>query len=244
MANASLIDIARGAADGYAPVEVIGRRSDLGNSEADVWTAGEASSPVATRTWPTAAAALSIVSGSADDAAAGTGARKVRVAGLDVDWKQIEEVVDLNGTTPVNTTSEFLRVNFADVEQAGSGGVNAGEILVKHGTDVQAAILAGLGRALQALYSVPADKRALLLRSWSEWDGNETAVRGYERRGASSLEPWRVFRDHRATRSTAPHEHRAIRVFPQKTDIRVRAVATAGTTYVAAGLELLLVDGA
>ena len=71
----------------------------------------------------------SFASSSANDSSAGTGARQITVTYLDASFAVHQEVVTLNGITPVNTVG----VNIAfyesfQVTQVGSGGVNAGTI--------------------------------------------------------------------------------------------------------------------
>jgi hypothetical protein len=117
-----------------------------------------------------AAEALNIVSSSANDAAAGTGARTVRVEGLNSSGAWAEEVFTLNGTTPVVSSSTWLRVIRAFIVAAGSGGTNAGAITVKHNTttaNIFSVIKAGRGMSMNAVFTVPAGQVARL----SSWDG-------------------------------------------------------------------------
>ena len=117
--------------------------------------------------------ALNVVSGSANDAAAGTGARTIRVEGLDASGNWAEENITMNGTTNVVTTSTWLRVIRAYVVTAGSGATNAGAITIKHNTttaNVFAVIKAGRAQAANAVFTVPLGKTAYLT-SW--------AIQGY-----------------------------------------------------------------
>jgi hypothetical protein len=78
----------------------------------------------------TTADTLDVVSSSANDTSAGTGAQSVLISGIDANFNAITEIVTLNGTTPVTTTNSFLGVNRAVVLASGSGGVNAGTITI------------------------------------------------------------------------------------------------------------------
>jgi hypothetical protein len=79
--------------------------------------------------------ALDVISSSAADTAAGTGARTVTIYGLALDGTQLIETVTLNGQTAVTTTKAFWRVFGAQVATAGTGRVNAGDIYIyKTGT--------------------------------------------------------------------------------------------------------------
>jgi len=116
-----------------------------------------------------AAEALNIVSSSANDAAAGTGQRTLRIEGLNADGVYTEETVTLTGTTPVVTTSTWVRVLRSFGLTAGSGAVNAGAITIKHNVttaNVFAVIKAGRAQALLAAVTVPASKTGRIT-SWT-----------------------------------------------------------------------------
>lgn len=119
--------------------------------------------------WPAAASVLTISSTSADDTAAGTGARAVAIDGLAADYSQIFEIVTLNGTTPVTTTQQFYRVNVLYVVDAGSTGTNAGILYTGTGTvtagkpaNVWNLAVAGDGLSHSGIYTVPKGKAAHL----------------------------------------------------------------------------------
>ena len=86
--------------------------------------------------FPSTAETLSIVSASANDTAAGSGARTLRISGLDSVGNFLTEIVTLNGTTPVVTTNAFLRMNRAIVLTSGDNNTafNAGAITINHST--------------------------------------------------------------------------------------------------------------
>lgn len=79
---------------------------------------------------PTAQAQRSLVSSSAADAAAGTGARQVEITYVNnAMTAQFTEIVTLNGLTPVNTVATNIRfIQRMRVVSVGSGGANAGTI--------------------------------------------------------------------------------------------------------------------
>lgn len=108
--------------------------------------------------WPTSAVAMEVLSSSADDAAAGTGARTVTIAGLDAAYAEVTQVVTLAGTTPVSLPTNLYRVNQLVVSSAGSGETNAGTITLRRvvGGQAQCVISAGYGISRVAAYSVPA----------------------------------------------------------------------------------------
>lgn len=81
----------------------------------------------------TSNAQRSIVSASASDAAAGTGARTVRITYFTATWTgPFFETVTLNGTTPVNTVAtDICYIESMEVLTVGSGLTNAGIISLK-----------------------------------------------------------------------------------------------------------------
>lgn len=115
-------------------------------------------------TFPAAAGATAIVSASANDTAAGTGARTVTVTGLDANYLQVVETVTMNGITPVNLTAQMLRINKLEVASAGSTGINAGAITISIGGTTVSAIPANKGISQTGVFTVPADyDKAILL---------------------------------------------------------------------------------
>jgi hypothetical protein len=118
----------------------------------DVWSGGGA------YPWMTAATALEIVSGSANDAAAGTGARTVVIQGLDINYAEVSQTITLNGTTAVAIPISLFRINAALIASAGTGKVNAGELTIRDagaGT-TRAIIPLGYGITKQSIFTVPA----------------------------------------------------------------------------------------
>jgi hypothetical protein len=112
----------------------------------------------------TAASAWEVVSSSANDAAAGTGMRTILINTLDGDYREVAQVVTLNGTTPVPLVGTHLFHNSSIGLTSGSGTTNAGNITIRQvsGPVTMGFILAGHGITKQALYTVPAGKQLLI----------------------------------------------------------------------------------
>lgn len=95
------------------------------NVKEDVWEAG------GIKTWLTTAETMDIVSDSADDTVSGgTGARVLRLSGVDDNGDLITEIVTLNGLTPVTTTQSFKEINRFLVAASGSANWNVGNITI------------------------------------------------------------------------------------------------------------------
>lgn len=132
-----------------------GYNSAISTAYEDVW------SPGGTLSLLSAADTMNVSSASADDKGtptAGTGARTIRLVGVDGSYNVITEDVTLNGQTAVATTSSFLRVYRAYVLTAGTGGVNAGAITIEDdgGSTTQCSIPAGYGQSEMAIYTIRA----------------------------------------------------------------------------------------
>lgn len=152
-------------AGGFANASIVklnGRNAAISSSAETVW------GPGATYARLASAVALEVVSASADDAAAGTGARTVEVDLLDGDYTASTVTVTLNGTTPVAITGTFLAVNGVRVATAGSGLANAGVVSVRtvSGSVVKRQLTAGatmgIGQDADFIYTVPAGYKAIL----------------------------------------------------------------------------------
>jgi len=121
--------------------------------------------------FPPAASVMTASSSSANDAAAGTGARTLLVSGLDANYDEIQEVVALNGQTPVNTVNTFLRIWTLAILSAGSGETQAGTIYIGTGA-VVAGVPAniynlceiGFNNSQAIQWTVPRDYTAFLVQ--------------------------------------------------------------------------------
>jgi hypothetical protein len=151
--NLKFIAAEGNSSDVYSAL-LLGKNADVDTAAAeDLWDAGG--------TWaaPTSAGLVGFASSSAADAAAGTGARTIRVTGLDGSYLPVTETLSLNGVGSVNTTNSYFIVHSVEVLTVGSGGTNAGVITgtsAGGGTPVLATVAVGKGGSQLAIYQVPA----------------------------------------------------------------------------------------
>lgn len=122
------LQVSRGQIQGHNTVIVFGYNADLDQTEESIWPDG------GTVPHPVVASVLKISSTSANDTAAGTGARTVFMRGLDGGYNVVSETVTLNGQTEVNTTNSYLYVNEFYVVTVGTGEHNDGTINAGTGT--------------------------------------------------------------------------------------------------------------
>lgn len=154
-----LYSIAQGHLSGKSGVLIVGSSITGGTNEETIWDGNSI------YTYITAATKVKLSSSSTDDDEGGTGALTVLIKGLDSNYAEISETVTLDGRNGVETTETYLRVFSLEVQSAGSGGNNAGDIYAGTGsitTGVPAnkycKILVGHNRSLSGLWTVPAGK--------------------------------------------------------------------------------------
>ncbi len=123
---------------------------------------------------PTAAVNMYINSTSAQDSSTGTGARLVEVSGLDGNFDEQSELVQMNGTSNVSLTKAFIRVHRMRVVESGTySGWNAsshsGVIRLYDAsndvlfTSIRNYETLGIGTTLIGAYSVPRKHTAHIL---------------------------------------------------------------------------------
>lgn len=162
------IMLKQGFFTGYSMDTKFGRNTNVSSTGEDVWNGG------GTYTGQPAsgnAETIEVFSSDAADAAAGTGARTVRLYGLDANYAEQTADVTLNGVTPVVTTGvTWRRMNRMKVLTAGSGGANAGTITARHTTttaNVFAVMPIGNNQTANCAWTVPAGYNALIKRVYA-----------------------------------------------------------------------------
>jgi hypothetical protein len=132
------------------------------NTVEDIWT------NTGTLVYLSAAETMEIASTNANDTSAGTGAQTVSIEGVDGTGAALTEIVSLNGTTDVTTLNSFYRVNRMKVLTVGSdaSGSNIGDITATATTSatVQCHMLAGTSLSMNSHYTVPLGKTGLVYR--------------------------------------------------------------------------------
>ena len=160
------LQVARGQITGHSTVNIYGYQPSVGTTFIPVWeNATDYTFPVAAMTM--------YLSGSNGDTAS------ILITGLDGSYNVITETVVLNGTTPVPTTKNFLRINSMSVS-VGSATNPAGAVILTNsgGTVTYAKINAGVGRTQSAIYTVPAGYTYYLQRVniYTSLNGNNFAT--------------------------------------------------------------------
>lgn len=239
------LQVARGQIGGHRVVlrSGLNRDIDTGTDES-LWDQG------GLYVFPPSASAMTVSSSSANDTAAGTGARTVLVTGLNASYVEQQEIITLNGQSAVTTVNSYLRVFSATVLTAGSGETNAGDVYTGTGTVtagvpavVYLKIPAGFGATQAAQYTVPAGYTAYLVDIIGSCIASSTnqhtllSIRARPQGGVF------VRGGHLVVSGAVAYLGSVIpRSFPEKTDIDAIATTTDTNVTAAATLRYLLVQ--
>ena len=147
-------DVAAGDVRSHSSVNQLGRNSDIDSAAAeDIWDGGGL--------WnePTATQVYTVVSTSATDTGAGTGARTLEINGLGGTGLLQSETITMAGTTAVTLANQYQMIHRMIVHSAGTGGANAGTISANANTDanITAQITITNNQTLMAIYKIPSN---------------------------------------------------------------------------------------
>jgi hypothetical protein len=170
-------DIAAGRMQGVEIVNKFGRNPDIDSATVpeDIWENGGAY----TGFNAVAAEVCEIFSSSASDAAAGVGARTIRIIGLDADYNVQSETITLNGVTPVDSVNSYIRVHTASIQASGSSIFNVGNITVRQKVttaNIFLFMLPSTNQTNNSGYTVPAGKTAYMRKIHAAIRGGATAT--------------------------------------------------------------------
>ena len=234
------LEVAQGKIPGHSLLNKFGYNPTIGSGAFEtIWETGD------DYPWQTSAVTVDVVSDSANDVhTTGSGARTLRIQGLDGSYNLAEETVNLNGTSTVTTTQTFLRVFRMSVETAGSSGNNEGTITVTYtgGSDVAATISAGRGQTLMCLYTIPANYTGYLLSiNISSGKDQEMDFKFIQRDNTITNAAFQTkqFLNVRGGQTTVIFN--AINVIPEKSDIYISGKGSS-TSSASASFDLLLVQ--
>lgn len=233
---------------GASVIAILGRRTTTegtGSSE-DIWEG-----PTPDRPLPAdAGVMMEVVSTSASDTAAGTGARTVDVVYLDANGTEQETTLTMNGTTAVQFATAIRRVLFMYVRTVGSNTVAVGDISLRaqSGGAVYERISASGNRSTSCHYTVPAGKKLTISDWYTCVDASRVSVRlraTVDAHDFANIRPVFLFQDvldltDSAMQMQYAEEFR--RVYPELVDIEVRVWGASIGGRISAGFHGLLED--
>ena len=145
------LNIARGLTKYSQVVNIFGYNANVQTTFIPLWENNT------TYPFPTANVGMEIKSSDATDTDV-----TIKVIGLDSNYQSVVEVVDLNGTTPVDLSNHFFRINTLITSSGNANGVVT--LCANTGSPVYGKIPAGLGKNQTSFYTVPAGHNFYLYR--------------------------------------------------------------------------------
>lgn len=228
------LNVARGLVSGMSSVRIVGRATGVTTSKVTIWGVTTAYSYLA------AAQTLVLNSSSASDTAAGTGARTVKIYGLDTNYRVQSETMTLNGVTGVNTANTYLRINQVEVITVGSSGWNVGNISLKYSTNTVGYITATDNISLAGLYTVPLGKTIYLYSIDSAGSTGKDVIVDLAYRPLNEcfklIDQFDVYQNHIDVKFDFPIP------LLEKTDIELRGISSASDTSIGAFINAMIVD--
>ncbi len=260
--NSFDLDTARKHITGDRAFFFFGHNNALQNGTfTDVWAGG------GDINWQTTAAKIKLASTHTDDTATGPGAglQSVEIHGLDANGNDIEEVLDLAGTAPVESSNSYVRVNLVHNEEVGVyGGSHRGDIEIRvtnptfasgdllgkmEGIEgaADSSVQYGYGEAQNGFVSIPLGKVAYITRLEVIPKANKPInVMLYERDGlltvADPFQPRRVLWSAEELESPVEKEFKSHIKIKALADLWFRAEGQGAVSGVDVELDYYLVD--
>lgn len=240
-------DIAIGTYPNVSLIHKFGFSTSVGTTEETCWFQG------GDNVYPAEVSIMTVSSSLTTDVnTTGTGAWTVEIEGLDANWNFIALTVNMNGQTGVTLPTQLMRVFRAKVLTAGSNGENNGVIYVGTGTittgipaTICTSIGATLNQSLQAFYTVPANKIALLtyfsIATASATPAYLTA-RLVVRPFGQVFQTHNQFITSKESGPTVFDGNTIHEIIPEKSDIEFRGTASSGTVDMSTMFHMLLID--
>lgn len=197
--------------------------------------------------YPPSAIQMTVSSSDALDALAGTGAQKISIDCLDINWNPFSETVELDGQNPVTMSGACFRVQGigSDVIQVGSLQANAGNVYIGTGTvtlgipaTIYNLIAIGENGSDSGFFSIPAGFKGYFYDVQASSIANKPLkLTGIFKNGTPV---WKKFWQHNVSEYVDGKN-----VFPdhfdEKTDLQFRAAMDSGTGEVSAHAHMLLI---
>ena len=233
-------EIAKGLVPKHKFINKFGSNTDIDTvTPEDIWSYGGNYNYLAS------ADNITVLSNHASDDASGDGAKTVTLQGLDANYNEIEETVNLIGNSDVETQKTFIRVNRAFVASAGDEKKNLGSIDFTGGSSIVATIPALHSQTQMAIYTIPNNHKGYLtnisgsiLKSTADkgaFTELHAIINGVDR----IIQQLELFSSGTTTLNkqfTVPLE------FPEKTDLRIRATAAQNNTTIFSNFGLIIVE--
>ena len=226
------LQVSRGLIAGHKRVFKFGFNSDIDDSIEDIWDVG------GVYAYQSSAVTMTATS----DAGATDNDVEVTIQGLDASYNELSETVTLTGAGTATTTGTFLRTfrAFVSGSQEPTDNIN-----VTNSGTTYARITSGENQTLMALWTVPAGYTAYLFQTditaFTE-QNNKFATIQIQTRELNGV--FRTRDKFAIVENSHKQEYVAPIPIPEKTDIRVRAIASSSNANleISAGLDIIYIE--
>lgn len=226
------VQVARGQIMGHSTLNIYGFQVAVTTANIPIWEVAGA------YTYPSSAITMKLASSvnTGQDLSGTT----VLIQGLDANYNPISETLALTGTTAVDTTKEYLRIN----SMAVTAGIPTGTITLKNaaGSATYAQINPSIGRSQMAIYTVPAGYTFYLSRVDAYTSANGSSADWVQYRNVQTSPTGVVTLTQQAPFVNNYNAQRVMpRPFAEKTDIQLQAKTSANTYAVSIAAEGYLI---
>jgi len=220
-----LFDIAKGNAYNASSVNIFGFNTEVTTDFETVWNDG------GNYIYPTSELTMTVVSTSENDT------MPILIQGLDINYNPISETINVTGTVPVNTVTQFFRINSALI----LAGSNVGNISIGNGGANYAFIGESLGITQACRYTVPAGHCLYLFRI--DCNSGTTNGQKYLTIRNKVTTNGRTLRVSEATFATSQvsYDRQVPFKIAEKSDFEFQAKSSASTNEIAIFVEAVLV---
>jgi len=239
-----LAEVAKGNIPGHRLVGVKSHSHVIGGVEQLIWCL------TIDYVFPPAATLMNVSSTDVDDVAGGAGAWNVTVFGLDADWVEQQEVIQMNGQNPVSTVNQYLRINGLHGMDAGGTEINEGDIYIGVGAvtagvpkTIYNIICVAEGNDFTGLYTVPVNHTAFLVNGLFGTADNKVVEFVIKIRGNidGAARMWKNMQHFHVDGIFVPLDMKYSRL-PLCADFMLRSNAASADTRVNFGMKILIVD--
>ncbi len=234
-----LFEVAKGDVDGHSTIGFITKNDNVGTTTVDLWNDSSVMVyPASPETWE-------IVSDNVNDHATGSGGRVAVVITLDENFLRVTNVVPLNGTTPVVLSGLHTRPHQIIINESGSSTVNEGRVILRDTAtgNLRGTVKVGEALSFDGHFTVPADKRAFIMQTYTNFPKNLDGVSLTTIRDAGNPNAsWITATSLNVYQSFIPFEVKAFFPLAPKTDLRAAASLSTGSGQVTIIYEMVLVD--
>ena len=226
------LNISRGLVKGTSFIHKFGAVPTMStNTTGTVWDIADTVYPWSA--WATAGI-ITVDRASASDAG-----KQVTVVGLDANYEPLTETITLTNTTGNASTNSFARIFRAFFSDGIS---NAGLISIKKGATIVAAITAGKGQTLMAVYTIPAGTTGYLMKGTCSAQASADATgEMYIRYFGQSA--FRIGHEFEVSGAGGQYlyDFTVPIPIPAKSDIDIRVIARANNGRYTAAFDLILI---